>query len=318
VLDNALRIQATNLVSTITVTVPLQHSEAGEFVVPLADFRSVLTKAGTAIVAGTVQDSKLTLITPDHSRFRLPLLSVDDFPKSDIPSEAECHTLPTKRFTEALTMARAAATGGGYTPGLRQIAIRPGVILSGDGISFRKVLFPENKYLSADIPVTELRALLGILPSIEASRVIVGGTGSRFSVEVAGVWLTMQGLADEFPDVTKVIESAKVESTDQLTVDRSALMTALSKLSSHDYENVKIRLHTIDKISVSAEDDSYQFETEIPALWEGAPMEVQVDRQRFRDLVSSSSDDTLAFRCSESGPLLLQDSAHVTLLNQVA
>lgn len=315
-----LFLQVTNMRTTITMSVPvMQVVGDGEFVAPLASLRAVLSKVDDPAIACSVTADRMIFATPSKSQYRIPVFPVSEFPRTSLPEPDECHPVNAAALAEVLTLAKAVTSAEVMTPGLRQVSVVPGKVLSGDGASFRSIDFSSNGKTNFRVPLAELSSLIKVLSSSQDT-VLVGRSGeSEYSVEASGVWVSAKEISEPFPDISGVFSATEISNVDLLEVSRTELQKALGKARAMGFDKIGFKLEhvSMDRMVITAHrDDGSFFETQVEALWEGGNLTAWLDLGRLQEVVNTTAADKVTMKCSDvSNSILISDGQHQTILN---
>lgn len=305
--DNSLFITASDLETTMTVSLPLSKAEeAGSVTIPAKILIDTLkTFADIPVTFNISNDSQIVELSAGDGKYKLSGHKSEEFPQAPVLEESTPLELKAELLTEAINMTVFATGNDELRPVMSGIFCE----LSNENITFvatdahklvrykRTDATSENSgsFILPKKPMNQLKHLLAgedIDVKIEYTP-----TNARFTFE--NVTLVCRLIEGKYPNYEAVIPTSNPNT---LTVDRALLLTAIKRVSifaNQSTHQVRFKLSG-KELLLSAEDIDFANEAKerLTCSYEGEDMEIGFNSRFLQDMVGNLSTGQIRFEMS--------------------
>ena len=305
--ENSLFITASDLETTMTVSLPLSKAEeAGSVTIPAKILIDTLkTFADIPVTFNISNDSQMVELSAGDGKYKLSGHKSEEFPQAPVLEESTPLELKAELLTEAINMTVFATGNDELRPVMSGIFCE----LSNENITFvatdahklvrykRTDATSENSgsFILPKKPMNQLKHLLAgedIDVKIEYTP-----TNARFTFE--NVTLVCRLIEGKYPNYEAVIPTSNPNT---LTVDRALLLTAIKRVSifaNQSTHQVRFKLSG-KELLLSAEDIDFANEAKerLTCSYEGEDMEIGFNSRFLQDMVGNLSTGQIRFEMS--------------------
>lgn len=224
-----------------------------------------------------------------------------DFPEITPVARDMWQKVPKSVFVDYIQRAlRATPQEVMFNPGLTQIYFHDGVIDSGNGMWFQRIMCPELDHVDFTLPNDSAKTLTRVLKMWGDDALAVGHTDTHVAVTGDGKELSVAQYSQEFPDISAYLDTPKITHTEHLTLFVKEFTSAVNKVSLAAPENglIKLELSNHKNMKLSAKNPQGSAESYCSCTWEGGIRTVWLDYRALLGVVSSSQAEesiTLSF-----------------------
>ena len=300
--EDTLRIGATDLDLSIVTKLPAQITEAGAITVPARKFAEMVRELPDAPVDIEVDGVKV-VIRCERGVFRLIGVDKDDFPTlPDIQSEqtisvpaSVLQRLIRKTIFSVSTDETRPGLGGAYC----QIDNGQILMVTTDGHRLAKVSVQSDIVETITdgiiIPPKALNNLARLIGDSEVPpQITIGENHIVFELEQSTLYSRL--IESTFPDYDKVIPTGNSKT---LTVNRDALQSAVRRvavLSNATTRQIRFSIQPgFIELSASSHDIGGEAKEEMPAGYEGEPLDTAYDYRYILDVMERIECEDVVF-----------------------
>jgi DNA polymerase-3 subunit beta len=300
---NGFRIGATDLDQSIVTGVPAQIAETGAITVPARKFAEIVRELPDTPVEIEVDGVKI-VIRCDRGVFRLIGVDRDEFPnfpevQSDVSvtvSPAVLQRLIRKTIFAVSTDETRPGLGGAYC----RMESAKIMMVATDGHRLAKVTVPSEIDTAITegiiIPPKALHNLARLIGETELPpRITIGKNHTVFQLEHTTLYSRL--IEATFPDYERVIpkNNSKI-----LSVNRDMLHSAVRRvavLSNATTRQIRFSIRPgYIELSASSHDIGGEAREEVPAQYDGVPLDTAYDYRFILDVVDRMDSDEIVFR----------------------
>lgn len=312
-----LRIVASDLeMSLIASTTMVSVSNPGVAVFPAKKLVEIVKTAEDAEVTITVRNTTAR-IKIGRASWTLQLPGGYDYPRMPAITEAEFNIVNRKRFLDALTTVRYAASREPSRANLNIIDIHDGKLTACDGSRIQQITLNDlNRDLR--IPISAVDDLLRLLKLSELDNIDIGQSADQLIFRFGSDVFIVNKFHAAFPDMEAQMLRPALENRHTLTVDRTELLDAIRRVRINaDVNSSAITLDFDDSaITVSARDTFSNTATEtIDATWNGpGKRSITLNHRYITELINTHADTSCVFKLGDDTktrrtPILLRHSS---------
>ena len=276
--ERGLAVSGTDHKTFYRILVEAEHEDV-DLMLNLTETHKLLSKLDPDDRVSFSQNADgLTTVRSGNTTWRHESRTGVDFPTFPDLDESMYQEIDTTLLGSALTAAmRATPQKVTFNPGLTQVWVHDGVIDSGDGMVYQRVVFPELPHVDVTIPNQGVKTLLAVLRGWEGN-VKFGHTDTHVVVRTDTQVLGIGRYTHEFPDISPFLDDPKISHTDKIAFVVKELMAALSRVSLCAPPNGVVRVdvdETMMKLTSKTPEGS--MEAYCTCTWDGGKQTLWVD-----------------------------------------
>lgn len=310
----SVELRATDLETTITTSFEASVEGEGSVAIPARKAFEIVKELPPGTVELEVMNNHWVEIKSSSSTFKIAGLPGEDFPEAGEVSTEGTFTLKCAELEEMIAKTMYAATldelrrnlSGIYFeqsgPTTLRLVATDGHRLSLADVNTGGEFEMGSSFLVPKKGVGELRKLLRL-----GEEVRINAGAQSFVAEVDGVVLVVKLIDAEFPNYKQVIPEKTAHS---FNVGREELLGALrrvSLMSSEKTKGIKLNIGGGALVLSSVSPEVGEAREEMPADFEGTPVEVGFNSRYLMDILESSDADTFIFGLTdEMNPSVLR------------
>ena len=319
-----MEVAATDLeLSVIASTTDIEVERPGIAVFPGKELRDVVKTLPDAAEVFIEVDELKAKVKSARASWEFRLHKSTTYPA--LPTDAETfYEVPRDTFVSAVERVRNSASHDAVHPSLGMVSVKGGKMRAADGSRAAQV--PVEGVPDLQIPIGAVDDLLRMLRLTAADTFEVATTENHIVFKIGDDRFIATRLAATFPDIDKALLKPALTNSDELEVDRDALLTALRRVSvTADAETNAVRLSVTKKtVSVRTKDKTGNTAEEVvDAIWKGSKTRaVAVNLTHLKDLVAMNTGQNVTLFFGEGSktspaPLLLREDTSIGVLNQI-
>ena len=298
--DGRLALTATDLEVELRAEVALEGGESGRATVPARKLMDIVRNLPDDSQVQLAQEAEKIVVRAGRSRFSLATLPADDFPMVDAIEASQRVSVPQSQLRwliEKTHFAMALQDVRYYLNGLL-LELEPqhlrGVATDGHRLALAELSPPLaiDEPMQVIVPRKGVQEMLRLLDSSEDPVELVLGTG-HVQVSLPDIRFTSKLIDGRFPDYQRVIPA---EEGPHAVVDRETLRKALvraSILSNEKYRGVRFGF-AADQLRIQSNNpEQEEAEEEIPASFDGEPVEIGFNASYMLDALAAIDEPTV-------------------------
>lgn len=317
VADGRLRVVGTDLDAELSTSIEVTHAGSGAFTVPAATLHDAVRKLPDGADVTITADQANAVIASGRSRFTIPTLPADDYPR------LEARDLPHAFALASTTLKTMLDTVGFAVSSEETRYYLNGILLEGDQGALLGVATDGHRlarYAAADVDTGDMpkiivpRQTLPLLASLceEKGDVQVSLSETKIRFEIAGRVLVSKLVDGTYPDYRRVIPSGNANA---FNVDRTDLVAALERVTTMGPAKGTAVRATFDSEGTlrlfAKNPDLGEASDEIACdCLDGETVEVGFSGRYALDMLGAAACDTITFRLADAGaPMLVKPTA---------
>ena len=295
-----LQVTATDLDIEVSSNAPAT-GEAGSTTVDAKRLSDIARRLSGVEVSLSIKDDKL-VVKSGRSRFTLPTLPADDFPRLEAGELSVSFTLDFAALVAPVKFAISNEATRFYLNGVHLHCTAEGGIRAVATDGHR--LAHNTASGMPQIPAVIIPAkTVGIVP---AGEVDIGLSGNKVRFATADTIIVSKLIDASFPDYERVIPR---NNDNVVTVERKALADAVARATAVASERGKGAKFTVagDNIAIDMRADDGTAHEDVPAQYSGEPVELGLNTMYAADVLAAVPGDEVRISLADSGtPAIFQ------------
>ncbi len=315
--NDELILTATDLSISIQVHIKADILKEGSIALPAKKFIPLISELSAPLVEISTSGSSAT-ITSGSSKFKMQGISKEEYPEIDDLIDAAIWSLPSATLKELLSKTVFAAGKDELRPLLNSVFLefleKETTFTGTDGKKLAKshtsITDPENLKGSFILPTRTVDEIIRLLDDKEEENISLHLTPSRIALKTNSITLISQLLSGQYPDVSRIIPTAK---NNPILLHKEELITLLRQTSlfiTDSGDSVKFTF-TPGNLHLSATHGTIgEGDVNMPVNYQGEPLEIAFNPNYFLDILRHSKDETINFNIENTyNPALISDSS---------
>lgn len=314
--DGPVRFTCTDIETTIETTVAAVVSGQGAVCVPVARFVELIAAIpSTSVIECALHDNRLT-VTAGRSKFELPGLSVEEFPKVE-RSTGKSVQVDGRWLVGALGRANTLIDAGeslravpAIAGALISLGKEKSFVLGTDRYRMGRFSLPSanGKSLSGEFVVPKVAGAIAVkLFAADESVALTGESRHRITIEGASSTLTARLYEAPYPDTAPLFAAP---SEAEVVVDRALLIAALGRVGTlAPDEQLTVRFAP-SEIQIEVASEEGKGEDVVPCAFSSAtqkPYEMCFNGRYFADVLSVLTTSEVRLRITGRKKAILLD-----------
>lgn len=290
--NGLLSATASDLQTSIMVTVPVESESSGTIAVPAKILMETLRNLPEQPITVIIDDETYSIeIISENGRYKLSGENAVDFPKIPGISNAYSISVSGETLSRAINYTLFATSNDDLRPAMSgvffQLKSTGSIFAATDG--HRLVKYTREDIISQNeasilLPRKALNLLKSMLPS-DGTEVIVNFNTTNAYFQFNSTKMICRLIDERFPDYELAIP---MNNSFTMTIDRQELINSLKRISIYANKSTNQLRFKIDEksLTVSAEDLDYSNEASetLPCEYDGEPMEIGFNSRFLTDI----------------------------------
>ncbi len=317
-IDDQLIISATDLTVSMRAYAGAKVQEEGSITLPARRFFQLVRELTAPLVEIHTLSPEIATINAGTSHFKVHGMHKSEFPALPDLSEGVQFSLPSAALRELLSRSAFAAARDDSRQVLNGILLQNtsqvATFIGTDGKRLAKIHarvdLPQDFNGSFIVPLKAVEEMVRMLDVKEEEPAKITLMADKIALELKSTALITKLLSGQFPDVSRVIPSAKEQA---ISLHREELMSLLRQVSLFTSENSSsVRFSfTTGELHLSATSGEIgEGKVNMPVNYAGEKLEIAFNPIYFLDILRHSKDETVKFSVTDSyNPGLVTDSS---------
>lgn len=298
----------------------------GEVVVDYGKFKDRLAKVSPHVEVSTTSTT-MRLTSSEDQRLGIPLSDLREYPELEFVDPDESYAVDITDFASVLETALKSGGTDSLIPSLLQVQIKDKLVQVGNGIMAQLIPFECHENIDVTIPKWTINSILDFLNSSPYEKVWLSQDENNYlSFSVGADSFQAVPLATEFPDMSNIFRTARINNVYEFSTDRKTLMNSVRKAQSSTGSNGVFELdlsgNVVGKLKIHAESEEGDWYDEtINGIWTGPDKKMNFIAADFIRFFSTFEGETLLIKVGDDNmgnlsPIYIEEGEHVGVLNQ--
>ncbi|MBM3435547.1 MAG: DNA polymerase III subunit beta [Bacteroidetes bacterium] len=304
--DKTLRITASDLETTMSVSVPLDMAESpGVVTIPAKLLLDTLKTFANVPITITIDDETLGIeISAGEGKFKLSGHKSDEFPLTPVIEEPAVINIKSEILKKAFNKTLFATGNDELRPVMSgvfcELSPEDLTFVATDAhklVRYKRTDGTSDTTVSFILPKKPLNQLKNILPEDIEVNIEYNATNASFTFE--HVKLVCRLIDGKYPNYEAVIPK---QNPNKLTIERSPFISAIKRVALYANQSTnQVRLKiTGQELTLSAEDIDYANEAKerLTCSYDGEDMEIGFNSKFLLDMLSNLESDMIKIEMS--------------------
>ena len=301
-----LRVSASDLETTMTVTLPVESKDEGKVAIPAKILLETLKTFSEQPLSFKINDSNFQVeISSDAGKFKLTGLNGDEFPKIPVIEKPNSIEMSSESLLDAINKTLFATGNDELRPVMTGVYCQFGkegaIFVATDAhrlVRYRRNDTKASKETSFILPKKPLQLLKSNLPGVNASvKIDFNDANAFFGFENFN--LICRLIDGRYPNYEAVIP---LDNPNKLTIDRQSFLNAIRRVSifsNKTTHQVKLKIAG-SQIDISAEDMDFGNDANerLTCSYDGKDIEIAFNARFIMDMLSNLTTENVMLEMS--------------------